>query len=173
MARSSCSAGVPVQSTWGAPLTQALLAAATVARWRPPVRRQHWRYRENQRRRAFRKAGHLAGRSAGSDYRFDGGHDIAQSLNSGTNVTEQTTSGAASGAGQQTSGLGDINVNSAIGWSNAAATHAHRLSRHQCQRTRERRRASRDEHHERQFDARERCFRAGRSHPQQWREFYQ
>ena len=47
---------------------------------------------------------------------------IAQSLNSGTNVTEQTTSGAASGVGQQTAGLGDINVNSAISWSNAAAT---------------------------------------------------
>lgn len=47
---------------------------------------------------------------------------IAQSLNSGTNVTEQTTSGAASGVGQQTSGIGDIDVNSAISWSNAAAT---------------------------------------------------
>jgi len=47
---------------------------------------------------------------------------IAQSLNSGTNVTEQTTSSTASGAGQQSTGLGDINVASGITWTNAAAT---------------------------------------------------
>jgi filamentous hemagglutinin family protein len=47
---------------------------------------------------------------------------IAQSLNSGTSVTEQTTSTTASGAGQQSSGLGDINVDSAISWSNPATT---------------------------------------------------
>jgi filamentous hemagglutinin family protein len=47
---------------------------------------------------------------------------IAQSLNSGTNVTEQTTSSTASGAGQQSAGLGDITVASGITWTNAAAT---------------------------------------------------
>jgi filamentous hemagglutinin family protein len=47
---------------------------------------------------------------------------IGNSLNGGTSVTEQTTAGGASGAGQQTSGLGDINVNAAINWTNAAAS---------------------------------------------------
>jgi filamentous hemagglutinin family protein len=48
---------------------------------------------------------------------------IDSSLNSGTSVIEQTTSGAASGVGVQTAnGAGDINVNSAIAWTNPAAT---------------------------------------------------
>ena len=47
---------------------------------------------------------------------------ISQTLNGGTSVTEQTTSTGASGAGTQSSGLGDINVNAAVSWSNAAAT---------------------------------------------------
>ncbi len=47
---------------------------------------------------------------------------IAQSLNSGTNVTEQTTSSGATGVGQQSSGLGDINVEAGITWNNPAAT---------------------------------------------------
>ncbi|RDS79487.1 filamentous hemagglutinin N-terminal domain-containing protein, partial [Dyella monticola] len=50
---------------------------------------------------------------------------ISSTLNGGTNVTEQTTSSGASGAGVQASGSsdpGNINVNSAISWNNAAAT---------------------------------------------------
>jgi trimeric autotransporter adhesin len=47
---------------------------------------------------------------------------ISNSLNGGTNVTEQTTAGGATGAGVQSAGNGDINVNAAITWSNAAAT---------------------------------------------------
>ena len=47
---------------------------------------------------------------------------IEQSLNSGTSVTEQTTATTASGAGQTAPGLGDINVASAISWTNPAAT---------------------------------------------------
>jgi filamentous hemagglutinin family protein len=47
---------------------------------------------------------------------------ISTTLNGGTNVVEQTTSGAASGVGVQSSGNGDINVNAAITWNNAAAT---------------------------------------------------
>jgi filamentous hemagglutinin family protein len=48
---------------------------------------------------------------------------INQSLNNGTSVVEQTNaSGAAGGAGQQSPGLGDINVDSAINWTNAAST---------------------------------------------------
>ena len=47
---------------------------------------------------------------------------ISNTLNGGTNVVEQTTSGGASGAGVQSSGNGDINVNAAINWTNAAAT---------------------------------------------------
>ena len=47
---------------------------------------------------------------------------ISTTLNGGTNVVEQTTSGGASGVGVQSSGNGDINVNAAITWNNAAAT---------------------------------------------------
>lgn len=47
---------------------------------------------------------------------------ISTTLNGGTNVVEQTTSGGASGVGVQSSGNGDINVNAAINWNNAAAT---------------------------------------------------
>ncbi|HEX4152333.1 MAG TPA: YDG domain-containing protein, partial [Steroidobacteraceae bacterium] len=47
---------------------------------------------------------------------------IESSLNGDTNVVEQTTSTGASGAGQQSAGLGDINVDSAISWANAATT---------------------------------------------------
>jgi filamentous hemagglutinin family protein len=45
---------------------------------------------------------------------------ISGSLNAGTSVTEQTTATTASGAGNQASGLGDINVDSAISWNTAA-----------------------------------------------------
>jgi trimeric autotransporter adhesin len=47
---------------------------------------------------------------------------ISTTLNAGTNVTEQTTATGASGIGTQTPGLGDINVNSAVSWTNPAAT---------------------------------------------------
>ncbi|WP_284343841.1 YDG domain-containing protein [Dyella mobilis] len=47
---------------------------------------------------------------------------ISNSLNGGTSVTEQTTSTGATGAGTQSAGLGDINVNAAISWNNANAT---------------------------------------------------
>ena len=47
---------------------------------------------------------------------------ISQTLNGGTSVTEQTTSTGVSGVGTQSSGLGDINVNAKVSWSNAAAT---------------------------------------------------
>ncbi|WP_322044431.1 YDG domain-containing protein [Paraburkholderia sp. J67] len=47
---------------------------------------------------------------------------ISTTLNGGTNVVEQTTASGASGAGQQTPGAGDINVNSAINWTNASAS---------------------------------------------------
>ncbi|MGD0142967.1 MAG: filamentous hemagglutinin N-terminal domain-containing protein [Rhizomicrobium sp.] len=45
---------------------------------------------------------------------------IDGALNSGTSVLEQTTSGAASGAGKQTSGAGDIIVASALSWNTTA-----------------------------------------------------
>ncbi|WP_250624998.1 YDG domain-containing protein [Pinirhizobacter soli] len=47
---------------------------------------------------------------------------ISTTLNGGTNVVEQTTSSGASGVGTQSAGNGDINVNAAISWNNAAAT---------------------------------------------------
>ncbi len=47
---------------------------------------------------------------------------ISSTLQGGTNVTEQTTASGASGFGVQAPGAGDINVNSAISWSNAAAS---------------------------------------------------
>ena len=47
---------------------------------------------------------------------------IEAALNGGTNVTEQTTATGASGAGQQSAWLGNINVNAAINWTNAAAS---------------------------------------------------
>ncbi len=47
---------------------------------------------------------------------------IDSSLNAGTSVTEQTTSSSASGAGTQSSGLGDITISAPISWSNAAAS---------------------------------------------------
>jgi len=47
---------------------------------------------------------------------------ISSTLNGGTNVVEQTTSSGASGVGVQSAGNGDINVNAAISWNNAAAT---------------------------------------------------
>jgi filamentous hemagglutinin family protein len=48
---------------------------------------------------------------------------ISTALNGGTNVTETTTATGASGDGvQNANGVGDINVNSAITWSNAATT---------------------------------------------------
>ncbi|MGB6449113.1 MAG: YDG domain-containing protein, partial [Steroidobacteraceae bacterium] len=47
---------------------------------------------------------------------------IDASLNSGTNVTEQTTESGTSGAGTVSSGSGDINVNAAITWTNPAAS---------------------------------------------------
>jgi filamentous hemagglutinin family protein len=48
---------------------------------------------------------------------------ISAALNGGTNVTETTTATGASGDGvKNASGVGDINVNSAITWNNAAAT---------------------------------------------------
>jgi filamentous hemagglutinin family protein len=45
---------------------------------------------------------------------------IDGALNAGTSVLEQTTSGAASGSGNQTSGEGDINVDSALSWASTA-----------------------------------------------------
>ncbi|HVI56281.1 MAG TPA: YDG domain-containing protein [Luteibacter sp.] len=48
---------------------------------------------------------------------------ISNSLNSGTNVTESTSAGGASGAGvQNPGGVGDINVNAAISWTNPNST---------------------------------------------------
>ncbi|HTV52496.1 MAG TPA: YDG domain-containing protein [Steroidobacteraceae bacterium] len=47
---------------------------------------------------------------------------IENSLDSGTSVTEQTTATGASGAGTQSPGLGDINVDAAITWTNASAS---------------------------------------------------
>ncbi|WP_084688012.1 YDG domain-containing protein [Paraburkholderia oxyphila] len=47
---------------------------------------------------------------------------ISNTLNGGTSVTEQTTATGATGAGVQSPGAGDINVNAAISWTNAAAT---------------------------------------------------
>ncbi|MGF6767873.1 filamentous hemagglutinin family protein [Paraburkholderia sp. GAS199] len=49
-------------------------------------------------------------------------NQISSTLNGGTNVVEQTTASGATGAGTQTPGAGDITVNSAIGWTNAAAS---------------------------------------------------
>ena len=45
---------------------------------------------------------------------------IDGALNGGTSVLEQTTSGAANGTGNQTSGEGDINVDSALSWNSTA-----------------------------------------------------
>ena len=45
---------------------------------------------------------------------------IDGALSGGTSVLEQTTSGAASGAGNQTSGAGDITVASALSWNSTA-----------------------------------------------------
>ncbi len=45
---------------------------------------------------------------------------IDGALNGGTSVLEQTTSGAASGTGNKTSGEGDINVESALSWNTMA-----------------------------------------------------
>ncbi|KJV36368.1 YDG domain-containing protein [Luteibacter yeojuensis] len=47
---------------------------------------------------------------------------ISSTLNSGTNVTETTTATTASGPGTQAPGNGDININAAVSWNNAAAT---------------------------------------------------
>jgi filamentous hemagglutinin family protein len=47
---------------------------------------------------------------------------ISNTLNGGTNVTEQTTESGASGVGVQSSGAGDIDVESGISWSNANAS---------------------------------------------------
>jgi len=48
---------------------------------------------------------------------------ISSTLNGGTSVTETTTATSATGQGvQNASGVGDINVNSAITWTNATAT---------------------------------------------------
>ncbi|HVI57155.1 MAG TPA: YDG domain-containing protein [Luteibacter sp.] len=48
---------------------------------------------------------------------------MSTTLNGGTNVTETTTATGATGNGvQNAAGVGDINVNSAIAWSNAAST---------------------------------------------------
>ncbi|WP_185754306.1 YDG domain-containing protein [Luteibacter sp. 9135] len=48
---------------------------------------------------------------------------ISSSLNNGTNVTESTSAGSASGAGvQNPNGVGDINVNAAINWTNPNST---------------------------------------------------
>jgi filamentous hemagglutinin family protein len=47
---------------------------------------------------------------------------IDATLNGGTNVTEQTTASGASGVGTQSSGLGDIDVDAAITWTNPAAS---------------------------------------------------
>jgi len=46
---------------------------------------------------------------------------ISNTLNGGTSVTEQTTATGATGIGVQTPGAGNINVNSAISWTNASA----------------------------------------------------
>ena len=48
---------------------------------------------------------------------------IAATLNGGTSVTETTTATTATGPGTQTTGAGDINVNAAVMWSNAAASY--------------------------------------------------
>ncbi len=45
---------------------------------------------------------------------------IDNALNGGTSVVEQTTSGAASGYGEQSAGAGDIDVDSAISWNSTA-----------------------------------------------------
>ena len=45
---------------------------------------------------------------------------IDGSLNSGTNVTEETTAPGASGSGTQSSGAGNINVDAALSWSSSA-----------------------------------------------------
>ena len=45
---------------------------------------------------------------------------IDGALNAGTSVEEQTTSGAASGSGNQTAGAGDITVASALSWDTSA-----------------------------------------------------
>ena len=47
---------------------------------------------------------------------------IETSLNGGASVTEQTTATSASGFGTQSAGLGDIDVDAAITWTNPAAT---------------------------------------------------
>ncbi|HEY3849453.1 MAG TPA: filamentous hemagglutinin N-terminal domain-containing protein, partial [Steroidobacteraceae bacterium] len=47
---------------------------------------------------------------------------IETSLNGGTSVTEQTTATSASGFGTQSAGLGDIDVDAAVSWTNPAAT---------------------------------------------------
>src|SRR3984885_12329115 len=47
---------------------------------------------------------------------------IDNSLNTGTSVTEATTATTTSGFGNQSAGLGDINVNAPIAWTNPAAT---------------------------------------------------
>ncbi|MBN3853323.1 filamentous hemagglutinin N-terminal domain-containing protein [Paraburkholderia sp. Ac-20340] len=47
---------------------------------------------------------------------------ISNTLNGGTNVVEQTTASGTTGAGVQSPGAGDITVNSAITWSNSAAS---------------------------------------------------
>ena len=47
---------------------------------------------------------------------------ISNTLNGGTNVVEETTASGATGAGVQTAGAGDINVNAAISWTNASAS---------------------------------------------------
>ncbi len=47
---------------------------------------------------------------------------IDGALNSGTSVTETTTATGATGSGTQSAGPGDIDVNSAISWSNASAS---------------------------------------------------
>ncbi|MEM5316914.1 YDG domain-containing protein [Paraburkholderia sp. JHI869] len=47
---------------------------------------------------------------------------ISNTLNGGTNVVEQTTASGTTGAGVQSPGAGDINVNAAISWSNSAAS---------------------------------------------------
>jgi len=47
---------------------------------------------------------------------------IDNSLNTGTSVTEQTTATTASGSGVQAPGTGNIDVNAALNWTNAAAT---------------------------------------------------
>ncbi len=47
---------------------------------------------------------------------------IETTLNGGASVTEQTTATSASGFGTQSAGLGDIDVDAAISWTNPAAT---------------------------------------------------